>query len=333
MKGRKAIPVLLNLDEEDGEDAGRLDDDGEEGDDQTESAEFTERQKEWSKRLDTVLRGCNRCGPQIFCKVAKNIHRPVTFGQRRAWVVELVCRVFIEISSLIITYSQAAGKHGVTLNTPPRHELFHMYFNSIPEENIDTIPFLAGTSSVSQAPAPAPAPIPALGPAAIPAPPASEMSAFMQLQMLQMQMMLGNMSNNNSNHSNNNSNTSNMPPVIINSATSAPTSPSTSKRHHNETLSSDPPDITETNPYPTVCTFFTALAELNPERNLLRYLQSFKDEDFYHLDDIHSLKDALGTLTAPPIKMTIGNATWALKVIEREIKRVDKVMGKRRRTI
>ncbi|THU78503.1 hypothetical protein K435DRAFT_876565 [Dendrothele bispora CBS 962.96] len=51
-----------------------------------------------------------------------------------------------------------------------------------------------------------------------------------------------------------------------------------------EIPSSDPYNETEPNPYPAIDDFLSALAQKEPRRGLLQYIQKFEDADYYNID-------------------------------------------------
>ncbi|KAJ7580329.1 hypothetical protein C8J56DRAFT_1057968 [Mycena floridula] len=102
-KGRaKAMPLLdLDNDDEDDDDGGDV-------------SAFIEREKEKMVELDRKLSQCVSCGPSKFCKIDKaGRHHHLSFLLRKIWSAAL-----------------AAEKQGVTLDRPPKDDLFGMFFSA-----------------------------------------------------------------------------------------------------------------------------------------------------------------------------------------------------------
>ena len=93
--------------------------------------------------------------------------------------------------------------------------------------------------------------------------------------------------------------------------------------------SSDPPEEGLPNPYPTISNFLDNLATHHPKRWLSRYTDTFTAADFYNIDDIASLSPQ--ELIGGQFELTFGNATFLLKEVKNEMKRIDRVNGKKRR--
>lgn len=103
----------------------------------------------------------------------------------------------------------------------------------------------------------------------------------------------------------------------------------TIKPIHTDILSSDPPDERVPNPYPTITMFLRVLDDRQPQRSLSRYIPTFASADFYNIDDLVLFE--VKELTGTDFNLTAGNATFLLKEVRNEMKRVDKAHGKRRR--
>lgn len=106
-KSRKPQPQLLNLDE----------DEDDLGTDEDEDGELPERERKHLGALKNKLASCARCGPNQFCKIDKSgNHVKLTMNQHSAW---------------------ALGSHGVTLQNPPKNDLFACFHKS---QNVHSTP-------------------------------------------------------------------------------------------------------------------------------------------------------------------------------------------------
>lgn len=95
-------------------------------------------------------------------------------------------------------------------------------------------------------------------------------------------------------------------------------------------MSSDPADLGAPNPYSTISSFLQTLHEKQPMRDLTSFAERFTFADYYHIDEIADMSKEELT-DKYEIGMTSGNATFLLKAIKDEMKRVDKANGKRKR--
>ena len=96
-----------------------------------------------------------------------------------------------------------------------------------------------------------------------------------------------------------------------------------------DVFSSDPPDDAAPNLYPILSQFLSLLDSQHPQRMLARYIDTFSAADFYNIDDISSLTTQ--ELMGPSFYLSVGNASFLLKEVKKEMKWVDKVRGKKRR--
>ena len=81
-KRKKGKLALLDLN-------GDSDDEGDGGD-----SSIPEKEMRASSQLEAVLTKCQKCGTSVYCKIAADgSHVNLTFQQRRAWAITLVCPV------------------------------------------------------------------------------------------------------------------------------------------------------------------------------------------------------------------------------------------------
>lgn len=60
-----------------------------------------EREKQALEQLEQAMTKCQLCGPAKFCKISKaGEHVNLTWNQRRAWSITLVCSLYIVLSVL-----------------------------------------------------------------------------------------------------------------------------------------------------------------------------------------------------------------------------------------
>lgn len=103
---------------------------------------------------------------------------------------------------------------------------------------------------------------------------------------------------------------------------------SSSRRRKDDFLSSDPADEDLQKPsYPDITDFLSKLDEKYPKRNLIRHADDFESKDFYTIDEVAKLSN--DSLCAQ-FNFTIGNAQFFLAEIQKEIKRTDRAHGKSR---
>jgi len=60
-----------------------------------------EREKQALEQLERAMTKCQLCGPGKFCKISKaGDHVNLTWNQRRAWSIALVCSLYIVLNIL-----------------------------------------------------------------------------------------------------------------------------------------------------------------------------------------------------------------------------------------
>jgi hypothetical protein len=185
--------------------------------------------------------------------------------------------------------------HGVSLQTPPRSDLFAEFHGLSTPKVMDPIP-----AAISAAP-----PIANMTPAA----PAMFMPSPYMFPAPWFPPPYGNPQGG-----------------FPGPATPHFTPPSRAEKHN--LPSSDPPDDGFLEPYPEISAFLNRLATSNPRRKLADFIEIFENHDYYTVDDIANI--ALERLTADPFNMTPGNAEFLLREIGKEMKRINQ-MRKRRR--
>jgi hypothetical protein len=183
--------------------------------------------------------------------------------------------------------------HGVSLQTPPRSDLFAEFHglsgsSSVTQKMMDSTPVTVALPNANMTPA-APAmfmPSPYMFPAPW------------------------------------------FPPPYGNPQGGFPATPHfTPSRHSHvekhDLPSSDPPEDAFLEPYPEISVFFNRLATDNPRRKLANFIEIFENHDYYTVDDIANL--TLERFTADPFNMTPGNAEFLLKEIGKEMKRINQI--------
>jgi hypothetical protein len=104
-KGKKAKPVLLDLDADEGDDA--------EDEDQDDGG-IAGRELESMANLERTLAQCQLCGPDKFCMIAKSgQHVCLTHGQRRAWACSLVGIFTMTPNKRVLTLETRLLEHTV----------------------------------------------------------------------------------------------------------------------------------------------------------------------------------------------------------------------------
>jgi hypothetical protein len=84
-KSKKAPPMLLNLDAEDGEEEYILPDEEDGGG-------LTKKEAIFRDTLTKKYSNCRRCGTGVPCKINwYGLHSHLTFNQMNAWAIALVC--------------------------------------------------------------------------------------------------------------------------------------------------------------------------------------------------------------------------------------------------
>ncbi|KAJ7438981.1 hypothetical protein FB451DRAFT_1378089 [Mycena latifolia] len=275
------------------EHAGSGDDDFDEGTGimGTESKHFEQLQKMYSR--------CQMCGPEKACKInSSGTHQPLSHNQLRAWARSLVRNSSLKLSCQAKP-RQAAETHGVTLQTPPKAQLFAMFFKTF------------GTASTAPAPVQPQSPFGAMPPYM-----GGNPYAFMAPWMQGMppafsgNPMAPTSAYGSSSHG-------------ASTSTSSSTLPSSSSHASTSALpSSDPHDMDAANPYPEIAAFIATLSLLHSRRNLAQYLDRFDELDFYNIDEISKLGTA-EELTRL-VGMTAGNAAFLLAQVKTKMRRVDR---------
>lgn len=115
----------------------------------------------------------------------------------------------------------------------------------------------------------------------------------------------------------------------------SPFRPGPSHHHHapdssppRPVMSSDPPDEIVTSQYDTVRNFLTTLHVGVPHHNLNNFIEVFKSQDYWNIDEILQLSESV--LTSPPFQLTLGNAGFLLAQIRNQVKRTDRQRKKQR---
>ncbi|KAK1221283.1 hypothetical protein PQX77_015913 [Marasmius sp. AFHP31] len=101
------------------------DKDDDEMDDEGGSTSIMELEQQWAVRLNTKYAKCQLCGPKVMCKIGwDNNHHHIKHAQSSAWTNALALRMA-----------------GVTLDTPPKTDLFAMWHKSLHKPS--SIPLVA----------------------------------------------------------------------------------------------------------------------------------------------------------------------------------------------
>lgn len=248
---------------------------GDNDDDEDDGNGMMEKENKAYGQLEKVLTKCQLCGPTKFCKINKvGEHVCLSFQQRRGWAVAL-----------------ASGAHGVTLQNPPKSELFR---------DFSSHPLLSSKSAVSS---------PAVAP-----------PGFMTPQAMGQPYMFPWY----------------MPPAPGYPGGYPPTPTPMYPPPHQQPQpppahgipSSDGFDDTYANPYPEINAFITKLSEKQPRRQLTKHIADFDVKDYYNIDQL--AKITTDRLSGPEFGMTSGNAEFLLDAVRAEIKKIDRVHGKKR---
>jgi hypothetical protein len=93
------------------------------------------------------------------------------------------------------------------------------------------------------------------------------------------------------------------------------------------TPSSDPFDDIGPNHYPETLAFFTMLDQKHPRRKLLQCGHDFEQMDFYHINEI--AKISAERLSSAEFGLTAGNAQFISETLKAEVKRIDRMFGKK----
>lgn len=197
------------------------------------------------------------------------------------------------ISLVLLTWSiQASGAHGVTLQNPPKSELFH---------DFSSHPSLSSKSGVSS-------------PAVVPL-------VFMTPQAMMGQPYMVPWY---------------MPPALGYPSSYPPTptpmhQPPPHQQHQapatHDFPSSDGFDDSYANPYPEIHAFIMKLSEKQPRWQLTKHIADFNEKDYYNIDQL--AKITTDHLSGPEFHMTSGNAEFLLDAVHAEIKRINRVHGKK----
>jgi len=70
------------------------------------------------------------------------------------------------------------------------------------------------------------------------------------------------------------------------------------------------------------------LSEKQPRRQLTKHIADFDEKDYYNIDQL--AKITTDCLSGPEFRMTSGNAEFLLDAVHAEIKRINRVHGKKR---
>jgi hypothetical protein len=93
--------------------------------------------------------------------------------------------------------------------------------------------------------------------------------------------------------------------------------------------SSDPPDITAVNRYPTISDFIAALQPQHPHRNLRGLTATFALHDYFFIDEIMSFTKS--ELMGDGFHLSGGNAKFLLQQVDDEMRRVEHTGGFKRK--
>ncbi|KAJ7210188.1 hypothetical protein GGX14DRAFT_394983 [Mycena pura] len=274
---KKSKPVILDL-----EHAGSGDDDFDEG-----LGTMADEANKLEK-LEKHLGNCQRCGPSKSCKITTSgQHHTLTNQQKAAWAKCL-----------------SLGGARVTYDTPPRNELFAMFFKSL-----DTASAVPASGNP-----PGPATI-ASGFGAIPPYMGINPYGFMPWGYP-------------------------APAAPFSQVPSTPGTPTPGSApahmsHASSTTlppafpSSDPPEAGSFNPYPEITDFLKRLDILEPRyglhpesllRKLIRYVDKFDELDLYTIDAIAALKTPEKIMEVAGL--TFGNAKFLFAQVKREVRKV-----------
>ncbi|KAL0563995.1 hypothetical protein V5O48_018061 [Marasmius crinis-equi] len=125
VKDVRAHQNLLGGDDESADNEGAVDDEGG-------SVSLMELERQWGTRLQVKYGNCQQCGSNVMCKVGLDgEHHHLKHGQASAWSTALAQRVY-----------------GVTLDTPPKSDLFAAFHRNHATSSSSTMQ----SSSVLQPP-------------------------------------------------------------------------------------------------------------------------------------------------------------------------------------
>ena len=79
--------------------------------------------------------------------------------------------------------------------------------------------------------------------------------------------------------------------------------------------------------YPEINAFITKLSEKQPRRQLTKYIADFDEKDYYNIDQL--AKITTDRLSGPEFGMTSGNAEFLLDAVNAEIKKINRLRGKK----
>lgn len=207
------------------------------------------------------------------------------------WYVPSFGLFFLNLT--YITYVQANKQHGVTVSTPPKADIFHMFFSS-----------LSGPATASVA-----------GP---PATPTQGMMAPFNFMMSPWMMPpfggYPQVPPNNHFYP---------PPSPLNRRSHHLHE---SRDHRDDIPSSDPPDDGPESPYPSITDFLRKLDLKQPQRSLSRHFNIFEEKDFYNINEVVNI--AAERLSSEEFGFTAGNAHFFLDAVSKEIKRINNALKK-----
>lgn len=205
--------------------------------------------------------------------------------------------VLVSVDLFLTLYPQAHRRHGVTLSTPPKDDMFSMFVKT---DGNDPNPSMAA-GGLQQ-------PIPS-----------TSMPGIMPGMMNPYGFVTP------------------MPYVLPPPPHSSPYYPQTPSTHYyarrdprdydtpprrrkDDFLSSDPPD--EEIIYPGITDFLKVLHEKHPQRGLSQYFDEFEAKDFYNIDEISAVSSEM--LIGTTFGFSAGNAQFFLDAVQKEIKKINR---------
>ncbi|KAJ3855924.1 hypothetical protein EV368DRAFT_33596, partial [Lentinula lateritia] len=241
---------------------------------------FTAKEKEYTKALMKTLKKCERCGPNIMCKVdIQGNHIKISYSMLRAWAISLTSK-----------------EHGVTLKQPPEVAIFSHFFST----QIHT-PTLNETIHLS----PPPPPTPQANVQYLPMPMPMYLSPWSHPALINQPQAWPEASGLHVPYT-----PPSQPSVQPGSNYQETASP------YHITLSSDPPEVMISQ-YDTVQSFLTKLHAEAPQRGLNNFIVKFESDDYWNIDNVmrlkeHELVDSFG--------LSRENAGFLLKAIKSQMK-------------
>ncbi|KAF8815752.1 hypothetical protein BYT27DRAFT_7224817 [Phlegmacium glaucopus] len=105
-------------------------------------------------------------------------------------------------------------------------------------------------------------------------------------------------------------------------------SPSHHRSHYlqDEIPSSDPPDESLENPYPSITSFLQQLNQKHAQCGLSRHFNIFEEKDFYNINEVTNI--TAERLSLEEFSFTAGNAQFFLDAVHKEMKHIDRAMRK-----